>query len=224
PQAALEYQWLLSVLGGVGVLYGSLAALLQTNVRPMLAFASIGHVGLVLMGLASFTQQGWHGAILQVLHFILASGGIFLMAGFLHHRFNSTDVAYLGGLAKNMPLAAALFLFLGLAGLGAPLTAGFPAELLIYTATLRTSLGSVLVALTGQILAATYFITIYRRIFTGPLLHAASGQDLRQREILVALWFVVPILVLGIFPSLVLDLIAEPVRSWMAQGGFLLNK
>lgn len=213
PQAAQEWNWILTGLAVIGVLYGGLAALFQSNLRQLLAFSSISHVGLVLLGIASLTHHGWHGAIFQLLNFSLASGGIFLMAGFVHHRLGSTDVIHLGGLAKSMPLASGFFFFLGLAGMGMPLTASFPAELLLFTGAFQAHLGSALAALAGQILAAAYFLSFFRRAFLGPI-HAPAVQqamDLRPRELALVLLFSLPLLLAGFFPSLVLDRITVAI-------------
>ncbi len=217
PQAAQELHWLLAGLAVVGILYGAVVALAQTNLRRMLAFSSISHVGLVLLGLASFNIQGIQGALFQLLNFTLISGGIFLISGFLHHRLGSTDVVSLGGIAHTMPLLAAFFFFFGLAGMGMPGTSGFPAELLILISALETHTGAGLAALFGVVLGAGYLLVIYRKAFLGPLRkdNVADAVDLLPRELALVLLFTVIILVAGIFPGVVFDLIGPSTEAWV---------
>ena len=187
----------------IAILYGALAALSQTNLRRMLAFSSLSHVGLVLLGIASFNLQGIQGALFQLLNFTIVAGGIFLLAGFLHHRVGSTDMLSLGGVAHSMPLLAAFFFLFGLAGMGVPGTNGFPAEFLLILSALKTHTGAGLAALAGVILGAAYFLGIYRRAFLGPAHKAviADAVDLRARELIVVSVMGILILVGGFYPN-----------------------
>ncbi|MDP1524431.1 MAG: NADH-quinone oxidoreductase subunit M [Rhodocyclaceae bacterium] len=221
PSAAQELQWLLIGLGGVSILFGAVAALAQTNLRRMLGYASLSHVGLVVLGIATFSLPGIQGAVFQLLNFTLAAGGLFLLASHLHHRTGSSDIAGLGGAARTMPLLASLFLFFGLAGMGIPGTSGFPAELLILVATFNTHAGAGLAALGGVVLGAACFLILYRRVFFGPVLRpeVAQAEDLVPRERWLALLFAVLLLVFGFFPSLLLDFIRPAAEAWVARLG-----
>jgi len=126
PEAALDLHWLLAGLGTVAILYGAVGMLAQTNMRVSLAYASICHVGLAVLGLASYTAQGAQGAVSLLLSFSVATGGAFLLLEFLRQRTGSTDIHALGGAAKSMPLLATGVLICGLAGVGMPGTSSFP--------------------------------------------------------------------------------------------------
>lgn len=219
PGAAQEMHWLLAGLGVVGLLYGAVAALAQTNLRAMLAYASLSHVGLVLLGIAAFNLQGVQGAVLQLLNFTLVAGGAFLVTAFLQHRLGSTDITALGGGARTMPLLASFFLFFGLAGMGVPGTSGFPAELLILVSALQTHAGAGLAALFAMVLGAAYFLNLYRRAFFGPVANpaVAGAMDLRPREVGLMLAFAALILAFGLFPALLLDLIQPAAAAWTAR-------
>lgn len=219
PGAAQEMHWLLAGLGVMGLLYGAVGALAQTNLRAMLAYASLSHVGLVLLGIAAFNLQGVQGAVLQLLNFTLVAGGAFLITAFLQHRLGSTDIAALGGGARTMPLLASFFLFFGLAGMGVPGTSGFPAELLILVAALQTHAGAGLAALFAMVLGAAYFMTMYRRAFFGPVASpaVAGALDLRPRELVLMSAFAALVLAFGLFPSLLLDLIQPAAAAWAAR-------
>ena len=219
PDAAQELHWLLAGLGVFGLLYGAVAALAQSNLRAMLAYASLSHVGLVLLGIAAFTVQGAQGAVLQLLNFTLVAGGAFLLTAFLQQRLGSTDLSALGGAARTLPLLASFFLFFGLAGMGVPGTCGFPAEFLILASTLQTHAGAGLAALFGMVLGAAYFLHLYRRAFFGPVTHTALMQvpDLRPRELAVVLVFALLILAFGLFPAPLLEVIRPAAEAWAAR-------
>ncbi len=217
PQAAQELHWLLAGLGTAGILYGAAAALAQSNLRRMLAYSGISHVGLVVLGIASFRLQGVQGAVLQLVNFTLAAGGAFLLAAFLHQRTGSNDAGSLGGAARSMPLLASFFLIFGLAGMGLPGTSGFPAELLILISAFKTHAGAGLAALAGMVLGAAYFLGLYRRVFLGPPTPAVAGaQDLRPRELAVAFAFALLLIVFGLLPAPLLELMRPAAEAWVA--------
>ncbi len=219
PQAAADLHWLLAGLGVLGMLYGALGALAQTNLRRMLAFSSVSHVGLVVLGIASLNLQGIQGAVFQLLNFSLISGGLFLIAGFLHQRTGTTEAGSLGGVSQTMPLLAGTFLFLGLASLGLPGTSGFPAELLLILSALATHTGAGLAALFAAVLGAGYFLGLYRRAFLGPVTGplVAGASDLVRRELAVAGVAALLVLALGLYPQGVLDLTQAASARWAAH-------
>lgn len=219
PQAAQQMHWLLVALGTVSMIYGAVAALAQTNLRRMLAYASLSHVGLVVLGIASFDLQGMQGAVLQLLTFTLAAGGGFLLIAALHHRVGSTDILSLGGAARSMPLLASFFLLFGFAGMGLPGTSGFPAELLILLSTFKHHIGAGLAALFAMVLGTAYFLSLYRRAFLGPAHNpvVADAIDLRPRELVIMTVFALLILAVGFYPSAVLDVIKPAGEAWVAQ-------
>jgi NADH-quinone oxidoreductase subunit M len=221
PAAAQELHWLLAGLGVVAILYGAAAALAQTNLRRMLAYASLSHVGLVVLGIASFNLQGLQGAVLQLVNFTIAAGGLFLIAAHLHHRTGSTDIANLGGAAKTMPLLASFFLLYGLAGMGLPGTSGFPAELLILLSAFERHAGAGLAALAGMVVGAAYFLGAYRRAFFGPATRpeVLQAEDLRPRELWLALLFAALIVGFGLWPGPLLELMLPAANAWLGRFG-----
>ncbi|HID82921.1 MAG TPA: NADH-quinone oxidoreductase subunit M [Chromatiales bacterium] len=216
PETALSYQWLLAGLGIAGVIYGAVAALSQTNLRRLLAYASLSHVGLVVVGLATFTSQGLQGAVFQLLNFTLIASGLFLLTGFLQQRVGSTDIVSLGGVAKSMPLLTSFFLFLGLASMGIPGTSGFPAELLIILSAFKAYIGVGLATLVAMVLGAAYFLNTYRRAFLGPADREAviDAVDLKNRELLMMVLISLLVLVFGFYPQAILDIIASAESNW----------
>lgn len=219
PAAAQEFHWLLAGLGVIGILYGAILALAQTNLRRMLAYSSISHVGLVLLGIASFNIQGIQGALFHLLNFTLIAGGIFIITGFLHQRIGSTDIISLGGVVQSMPLLTAFFFLFGLASMGVPGTSGFPAEFLVQISALTTHTGAGLAALFGVVLGAGYFLSIYRRAFLGPVRSpvVSDALDLRRRELLVVSVMAALILFGGLFPDAVLNIIRTTSEQWVSN-------
>jgi len=217
PAVAQEFHWLLAALGVIGVIYGALAALVQTNLRRMLAYASVSHAGLVLLGIASLNLQGLQGALFQLLNFTVVAGGLFLLTGFLHQRTGTTELMQLGGVGRSMPLLAAFFFVFALASMGVPGTAGFPAEFLILMGTLKSHTGAGLAALFGMALGAAYVLESYRSTFYGPVDSdvVATAVDLRRRELWIAVVLTGLILLVGLYPAVVLDTTRETAVQWM---------
>ena len=221
PEAAASLHWLLAGLGVVAVLHGALAALAQTNLRAMLAYAGISHVGLVLLGISSATLHGVQGALLLTISLVFATGGGFLATSFLQARIGSCDVQNLGGAFRTMPRLTVFFLVCGLAGLGIPGTLGFPGEWLVLVSTLQTHTGAGIAALAGMVFGGAYFLGLFRKCFLGPVVRqdVAEAQDLLPREIWVAVMLGLPILVFGVFPQPLLDITRTAVSGWLVAVG-----
>lgn len=217
PDAAHTFQPLLIGLGIVGVVYGAVAALSQTNIRRMLAFSSLSHVGMVVLGIATFSLQGIQGAVFQLLNLTMVAGGLFLLTGFLHQRIGSTDIISLGGVAKSMPLLTSFFFFLGLANMGVPGTSTFPAELLIIISAFEQFAGVGLATLFGVILGAAYFIGIYRKAFLGECRNevVADAVDLKKRELLIIFVMSAIVLIVGLYPQSILNVMSASSELWV---------
>lgn len=218
PVTASELHWLIAGCGTLAILYGSVAALAQSNLRAVLAYASVAHVGLVVLGLATFSASALQGVLLQMLNFSVAAGGGFLVLAFLQRRSGSTDIAQLGGVVHSMPLLTGFFLLFGLAGIGLPGTSGFPGELLIIVAALHSHTGAGLAALFGTVIAAAAFLAPFRRAFLGPLRHAdvAGGADLLPREKALLLLPALLIVAVGVYPMPLLELLRPTAEAWVA--------
>lgn len=218
PEAALDLHWLLAGLGTVAILYGAVGMLAQTNMRVSLAYASICHVGLAVLGLASYTAQGVQGAVSLLLSFSVATGGAFLLLEFLRQRTGSTDIHALGGAAKTMPLLATGFLICGLAGVGMPGTSSFPGEFMLIIAALQSHAGAGMAALFGLSIAAGGFLSLYRKAFFGPVDKAgvAQASDLRPREWAVLVALIVMIVSIGIYPGPWIEIVRPAAEAWAA--------
>lgn len=219
PSAAVEYNWVLGILGAVTLIYGALIALQQTNLRRLLAYASVSHVGLAVIGIASLNMQGIQGAIFQLLNFALVAGSLMLVAGFLQQRLGSTEMSHLGGLASVMPRLTCCYFLFALASMGMPGTNGFPAELLLVLGALLAHPSLGVTALAGAVLSAAYMLSFTRGAFLGKVRQADVGQmqDLLAREL--ALLCVPALLVLGFgfFPNSVLKINQKTAEAWLSR-------
>ncbi|WP_371323364.1 NADH-quinone oxidoreductase subunit M [Dechloromonas sp. ZY10] len=219
PEVAAQLHWLLAGLGTVALLYGAVAMLAQSNLRVALAYASISHAGLVVLGLAGLSAQGVQGAVATLLSFVLTSGGVCLLLECLRQRCGSNDLQALGGAAESMPLLAAGILFCALAGAGLPGTGGFPGELLLLLSALESHTGAGMAALFGLSIALAGWLQIYRKAFWGAPERAAmvQAEDLRRRERGLLLLWIALLLVTGLYPAPWLELLAPAAEAWAAS-------
>ncbi|MDD5275253.1 MAG: NADH-quinone oxidoreductase subunit M [Methylovulum sp.] len=219
PTAAVECNWVLGILGAITLIYGALIALRQTNLRRLLAYASVSHVGLVIIGIASLNMQGIQGAIFQLVNFTLVAGSLMLVAGFLQQRLGSTEIIHLGGLARVMPqLTCCYFLFM-LASMGMPGTNGFPAELLLVLGALLAHPSLGVTALAGAVLSAAYMLSFARSAFLGAIVQTdvRLSQDLLARELVILCIPVLLILGIGFFPNSVLKINQKTAEAWLSR-------
>ncbi len=219
PVAAVEYSWALGILGAITLIYAGLIASQQTNLRRLLAYASISHVGLVIIGIASLTPQGLQGALFQLVNFTLISSSLMLIAGFIQHRIGSTEVLHLGGVAGVMPRLTSFYFLFMLASIALPGTSGFPAELLVIFGALSAHHSLGITALAGAVLSAAYMLSFTRRAFLGPITRSAVSQlhDLRPREIGLLCVPAIMIIALGFAPTYLLNINQTAVDAWLTH-------
>lgn len=217
PDAAQEMHWLIAGLGVATLIYGAVAAIGQSNLRLMLAYASVSHVGLVILGLASFSITAIQGAAFQLLNFTILSSGTLLLVGALHHRTGSTDQINLGGVVHRMPLLTAFFFLFGIASMGIPPTSGFAAEFLLLLASLESHTGAGLAALFAVVLGAVYFLTLFRRIFFGEVRSGVidASTDIGWRELSIVIVLASLVIGAGLFPNLVLNTNFAAATQWV---------
>ena len=219
PSAAVEYSWALGILGAITLIYGALIALQQTNLRRLLAYASISHVGLVLIGIASLTLQGLQGALFQLFNFTLISSSLMLIAGFIQQRTGSNEAIHLGGLAKVAPRLTSFYFLFMVASLGLPGTSGFPAELLLILGALTTHHSLGFSALAGTVLSAAYMLSFTRKAFFGSVTQANVNtlQDLRPREMALLCIPALLALALGFSPNSLLKINLMAAEAWLTH-------
>lgn len=223
PEATFEFRWLLVALSVIGIVYGSLMCLAQRDVKKLIAYSSVAHLGFVMLGLLAFTTAGASGAVYQMLNHGVATGALFLLVGMLYERRHSREIADYGGLARVVPAFAATWLIVTLASIGLPGTNGFVGEFLILSGSFVSKIpgGKIWVAFaaTGVILGAVYMLWLYQRMWQGKVVHEENRRlrDLSFREWLIVGPLVALIFVMGLFPSPFLGLAKPSVERWVEQ-------
>lgn len=203
PEASADFTWLVFALSAVAVVYTSLVALVQSDMKKLIAYSSVAHMAIVTIGLFAFNQQGLEGAMIVMLSHGLVSGALFLCVGVIYDRLHTREIARYGGLSTNMPKYAVLFLLFTMASIGLPGTSGFVGELLSLMGAYQVSTWVALICGTGVILGAAYMLYLYRRVAMGELVHddVKAMPDLNRRE----LWLLAPIaavvLWMGVYPE-----------------------
>jgi len=224
-QSRSNAPWIV-VLALIGIVYGALVAMVQPNMKKLIAYSSISHLGFVVLGIFSFTPMGLDGATFVMLAHGVATGALFLLAGILYERRHTYEIADYGGLATPMPVYASFFLFIVLASVGLPLLNGFIGEFLVLSGAFRARPIYGVLAATGVIWSACYLLWMYQRVFFGKVRHAVNETlpDLDARE-KVTLWpAAAAALVMGIAPLLWLNSIDPAVQNALAPFTQLASK
>ncbi len=188
PEAAREWFWLMAVLGAVSIIYGALIALIQTNLRRLLAFASLSHMGVVLLSLFTLNIYGLEGGLLQMINLGIAGAGLFFVAGFINTRVGPPELSTLGGVVQYAPWLTVAFLVIALATIGLPGTNGFNGEHLVLIGAYQAHWVMAIAAGAGIFLTAAYFLWYFQRAFLGPANPRIAPKmlDLRFRELVIA--------------------------------------
>jgi NADH-quinone oxidoreductase subunit M len=206
-------------LSAIAIVYTSLVALAQTDMKKLIAYSSVAHMGYVTMGIFAANQQGIDGAIFQMLSHGFISGALFLCVGVIYDRMHTREIAAYGGLVNRMPAYAAVFMLFTMANVGLPGTSGFIGEFLTLAGAFQANTWVAAVAATGVILSAAYALWLYRRVVFGDLIKAAlkSITDMDRREKAVFAPLVAATLILGVYPSLATDVVSPAVASLLTD-------
>jgi len=215
PEQSRSNAWWIIVLALIGIVYGALVAMVQPNMKKLIAYSSISHLGFVVLGIFSFTPMGLDGATFVMLAHGVATGALFMLAGIIYERRHTYEITDYGGLATPMPVYASFFLFIVLASVGLPLLNGFIGEFLVLSGAFRARPIYGVLAATGVIWSACYLLWMYQRVFFGKVTHAVNETlpDLDARE-KATLWpTAVAALVMGIAPLVWLDSIDPAAQN-----------
>jgi len=203
PEASLYFSPLVYFLSVVGVIYASLSAIRQTDLKRIIAYSSVAHMNLVTLGIFSFNIIGLEGSILQSISHGFVSGAMFLMVGILYDRYHSRLLSYYGGLVHMMPVYSALFLIFTMANIALPGTSSFVGEFLLLSGIYKTNVISCIVGALGVILCGAYSLWLYNRIIFGNLkiAYVTRFNDLNLREISILIPLLILVIFMGIYPS-----------------------
>jgi NADH-quinone oxidoreductase subunit M len=215
PFASHDFAPLVFALSVIAVVYTSLVALVQEDMKKLIAYSSVAHMGFVTMGIFALTTQGVAGGIFQMISHGIVSAALFLCVGVIYDRMHTREIAAYGGLVNRMPLYAAVFLLFTLANVGLPGTSGFVGEFLALIGTFRVNIPVATFASLGVILSAAYALWLYRKVVFGALTRPALAgiRDLNYREVIVLAPLVILTILFGIYPKPVLDMSAVSVAT-----------
>ena len=215
PLASQMFAPLVFALSAIAIVYTSLVAFRQTDMKKLIAYSSVAHMGFVTMGIFAGNDQGVQGAVFQMLSHGLISGALFLCVGVVYDRMHTREIAFYGGLTSKMPWFAAIFLMFTMANVGLPGTSGFIGEILTMTGVYQVSTWTALFAASGVIFSAVYALTLYRNVMFGEITNPAlkAITDIDRRELLIFVPLIVGTLWLGVQPGLVLDYTAASVEA-----------
>jgi NADH-quinone oxidoreductase subunit M len=224
PQAAHDWAPLIIVLSLIGIIYGAIVALVQPDLKKLVAYSSVSHMGFVTLGIFIFTEQGLHGALVQMIAHGIITGALFLLVGVIYERTHDRTIAKMGGLAGVLPVYSAIFGFFVLASLGLPGLAGFIGEFLTIIGAFDFYPWVAAGAATAMMLGAAYLLFMYQRVVFGDLSDFLKGighhlTDMTRTEVVTLAPLVVLAVGFGLFPGLLLQLWQGPVSDFLAHVG-----
>jgi len=213
PIASEEFAWLIYSLSIIAIIYTSFIALVQEDMKKLIAYSSVAHMGFVTIGIFTMNTQGVEGAVYQMLSHGVVSGALFLCVGVIYDRLHTREISRYGGLVNNMPLYARAFMVFMLASVGLPGTSGFVGEILVLFGAYQESTWVAFLAATGVILGAAYMLYLYRRVVFGELVKEdlKGMTDLTRRESLIMWPLIAVVIWMGVYPMSFLDVMGESV-------------
>ncbi|MGB9153216.1 MAG: NADH-quinone oxidoreductase subunit M [Alphaproteobacteria bacterium] len=219
PEASKHFAPLVIWLSLIGIVYTGLVGLAQTDMKKVIAYMSVTHMAFVTLGIFSFNDQGFDGAMMSMLSHTFVSAALFLCVGVAYDRMHTRQISHYGGAAINMPLYAAVFMIFMLASIALPGTSGFVGEVLAMQGAFLVNSWYGLFAATGMVLVASYMLVLYRRVFYGPLVkeEVRAMMDLNKREIATFVPLLMLVLLIGIHPSTFRDVYAPTLQKILAD-------
>ena len=218
PEASLYFQDMVMVLSVIAIIYTSMVAFVQEDMKKLIAYSSVAHMGFVTIGIFTFTEQGLDGAVFQMISHGLVSGALFLCVGVVYDRLHTREIAQFGGLTHIMPKFALLFMVFTMGSVGLPMTSGFVGEFLTFMAAWQVSYLVAALAATGVVLGAAYMLVLYRNVMFGDLKkNCAAMKDINGREFLCLVPLAVLTIFFGIYPNSIFRIIDSPIKNILAQ-------
>jgi len=218
PDATREYVWLFALLAVIGIVYGALVAWVQPDMKKLVAYSSVSHLGFCVLGIFAMNQASIEGSILQMVNHGLSTGALFLLVGVIYEKRHTRLLADFGGIAKQMPIFTVLFIIATFSSIGLPGLNGFIGEFLILSGTFQTLPTHAVIAATGVILAAMYMLWLVQRVFFGPVTNEENRTltDIRWNELVAVAPLIVLMLWIGLHPNTFLKRMEPSVQQLMA--------
>ena len=220
PVATMQFTPFLALLAVIGIIYGALVAMMQDDVKKLVAYSSVSHLGFVMLGVFAMNLQGLSGGLLQMINHGISTGALFLIVGFIYERRHTRLIVDFGGLSKVMPVFATIFLIVTFSSIGLPGTNGFVGEFLILVGAFESELRVFTVfATTGVILAAVYMLWMFQRVMMGKVTNPKNEnlKDLSAREVVIMMPLLIFIFWIGIYPNTFLDKMNPALENMIKQ-------
>lgn len=219
PEATVTYMPYICVLSVIAIIYGALVSMVQRDIKSLVAFSSVSHMGFVMLGLFAFNMQGMQGAILQMINHGVSTGALFLLVGMIYERRHTRMIEDFGGIAKSMPVYSTFFMIVMLSSIGLPLTNGFVGEFLILLGAFAANQWYAVFAASGVILGACYMLWMYQRVIFGKVTNPENEKltDVTVRERLILIPLIVLIFWIGVYPSPLLNRIEPAVQQILSR-------
>ena len=219
PDATIAYLPYIAVLSVIAIIYGALVAMVQKDVKSLVAFSSVSHMGFVMLGMFALNLQGVEGAVLQMINHGISTGALFLLVGMIYDRRHTRLIEEFGGLAKVMPVFSAFFMIVMLSSIGLPLTNGFVGEFLILLGAFQQNAVYGILAASGVIFAACYMLWMYQRVVFGKVTNPANEKltDINWREKIILIPLVLLIFWIGVYPKPLFDRIEPAAKTILTQ-------
>ncbi len=223
PAGVEFFQPLMLTLAVIGIIYGAMVSIVQPDMKKLVAYSSVSHLGFVMLGLFALTPQAVTGAVIQMVNHGLSTGALFLLVGVVYDRRHTRMIKDYGGIAKVMPLYAAVFMIVMLSSVGLPGLNGFIGEFMILVGTYSTSPVAAILGATGVILAAIYLLWMYRRVFFGELVHKENEglKDLKPAEWASLIPLLIFIVWIGVYPMTFLGKMATSINHFLQNFDFI---
>ncbi len=215
PQATIDLIPVMATLAVIGILYGAYVAIIQPDLKKLVAYSSVSHLGFIVLGTFALTQAAVEGAVIQMVNHGITTGVLFLMVGMIYERRHTKKIADFGGIWQVAPWLSGVFLFTAFASIGLPGLNGFVGEFMVLMGSYATLPVATILAAFGVVLAAIYLLWAYERVFTGPITIEANREvsDLNAREVTLLAPLVALMLVIGLYPNIILDRVTPSVEA-----------
>ena len=226
PVASYVFMDFVFILSVIAIIYTSFIAIAQEDIKKLIAYSSVAHMGFVTMGIFTFTEQGIQGAIFQMLSHGLISSALFLSVGVVYDRMHTREISVYGGVVRKMPVYASFFLVFTMANIGLPGTSGFVGEFLTLIGAFKVDIYVALFATTGVILSAIYALWLYKRVFLGQIINDKLNvlEDISSRELFILAPFVLLIILFGFYPNMIIELTAESSTNLINNFNYSLEQ